>query len=134
MLFQDINPFIYGPIGSLLLPTEFTPATYYSLTALNILLYVLIVLAYVQAIRTKSPLVKEVPFPRIRSQLRNNHPDYACHNRCEKEQDKYKPNRACHSSQDGCVVRFVSLGVVRITTALLRRPQSATATIKSICC
>ena len=51
-------------------------------TAFNIITYTFIILSYVQSIRIKTNLTKDIPMPRIKTQLRNNHPHYIYHNKC----------------------------------------------------
>lgn len=64
-------------------------------------------LCFIQVMRISNLVPNNLPFPRVKTQLRNNHPYYIYHNKCDKEGDRFKPLRASHSSKYGCVVRFV---------------------------
>jgi hypothetical protein len=84
---------------------------------------VLCFLSFFQCIRIKNTLPAYLPQPRVKSQLKHNHPVYTEIHTCEKENQKYKPPRTSHCHIDGCIARFVAHRLARITTA----PTSTTA-------
>ena len=90
-----------------LIPKE--PALYYIWTASNCILFIMGGFSYLQVIRISNKMMSYLPFPKEKTQLKNNHPLYSFQNKCEKEQDRFKPPRTSHCKRDGCAVRFVLL-------------------------
>lgn len=84
---------------------------YHLLTTSNFGLYILCFISFYQCIRIKNTLPPHLPQPRIKSQLRHNHPVYTEVHTCDKENQKYKPPRTSHCHIDGCIARFVQTAI-----------------------
>lgn len=91
------------------IPAIETESTRIMLQTSAFAMYIMCFISYYFAINITNELPKSMLMPRLKSQLKHNHPLYTERKQCEKENQKYKPPRVSHCHACKCVVRMVYL-------------------------